>query len=265
MDNQDDGNPSDDGAPLTVDASADEPKKLRGKRHSVVSGDEFSDVCAMVSQGLSANAACKELGISHRSFWNYLSVAPEEDLLVYSRAIRTRSLSFADKIDDVVNHVQRMAQGVHTGQVEPSAAQAIFNAGKLAVDAYRWTAARLMPQLYGETQNVNMSVSSHTQHLQALKDLTERGRQKLIARGVEPEIEVKAIPVHSESIPSTHPTVIDPTVEPALPYKHHADDDPAKLPPQVLKQRFVGELKKNSKVLDQLVVERTRKIKQKGE
>ena len=232
----------------------EKPKK--GNKVAIITQPEFADVCAMVSQGLSANAACKELGIPHRAFWNYLSVTTEDDLLVYSRAIRTRSLSFADRIDDVVQHVQKTAHGVHTGNVDPAAAQAIFNAGKLAVDAYRWTAARLMPQLYGETQNVNMSVSTHTQHMQALKDMAERGRQKLIARGVEPEIEVKAIPVMHESIPSTKPTTVDPKVEPAMPYQHPRDDDPAKLPPMVIKQRFVGEVIHDNAELNRAVAER---------
>jgi hypothetical protein len=242
--------------PVTGEPVNQKAKSAKSKKVKVITEDEFRDICAMVSQGLSANAACKELGLDNRAFWNYLSTTHEDDLLVYSRAIRTRSLSFADRIDDVVQHVQAMAQGVHTGNVEPSAAQAVFNAGRLAVDAYRWTAARLMPQLYGETQNVNMSVSTHTQHMQALKDMAERGRQKLIARGVEPEIEVKAIPVMHEGIPSTKPTTVDPKVEPAMPYQHPRDDDPAKLPPMVIKQRFVGEVIHDNAELNRAVAER---------
>ena len=243
--------------PVTGEPVNQKAKSVKSKKVKVITEDEFRDICAMVSQGLSANAACKELGLDNRAFWNYLSTTHEDDLLVYSRAIRTRSLSFADRIDDVVQHVQAMAQGVHTGNVEPSAAQAVFNAGRLAVDAYRWTAARLMPQLYGETQNVNMSVSTHTQHMQALKDMAERGRQKLIARGVESEIEVKAIPVMHESIPSTKPTTVDPKVEPAMLYQHPRDDDPAKLPPMVIKQRFVGEVIEDGEKLNRAVAERS--------
>ena len=251
---------SNEPGPSTQGQQPEKPKK--GNKVAIITQPEFADVCAMVSQGLSANAACKELGIPHRAFWNYLSVTTEDDLLVYSRAIRTRSLSFADRIDDVVQHVQKTAHGVHTGNVDPAAAQAIFNAGKLAVDAYRWTAARLMPQLYGETQNVNMSVSTHTQHMQALKDMAERGRQKLIARGIEPEIEVKAIPVMHDSIPSTRPTTLDPTIEPVLAYKHPKDDDPATLPPRVIKQRFVGKALATDKELKVAVEERSKQMKE---
>ena len=112
------------------------------------------------------------------------------------------------------------------------------------------------------SSDLNMSVSTHTQHMQALKDMAERGRQKLIARGIEPEIEVKAIPVMHDSIPSTRPTTLDPTIEPVLAYKHPKDDDPATLPPRVIKQRFVGKALATDKELKVAVEERSKQMKE---
>jgi hypothetical protein len=214
--------------------------------------ETFQTICIMISQGLSANVACDEMGLSSRGFWAYMATASEDELLVYSKSIRTRSLSFADRIDDVVRHVTKMAEGVHTGEVEPSTAAAIFQAGKLAIEAYKWTASRLMPNVYGETQHVNMAVSSHGQHLQALKDLTERGRQKLIARGVEPQIEDKSgsektiefVPARTsenDGVKVTGSGGLDTDVPPVLPYKHPRDDDPPAMPGTFIRERFIGE------------------------
>lgn len=213
--------------------------------------ETFQAICIMISQGLSANVACDEMGLSSRGFWAYMATATEDELLVYSKSIRTRSLSFADRIDDVVRHVTKMAEGVHTGEVEPSTAAAIFQAGKLAIEAYKWTASRLMPNVYGETQHVNMAVSSHGQHLQALKDLTERGRQKLIARGIDPQIEdgggrektIEFIPAptsENDGVKVTGGGGIDTDVPPVLPYKHPRDDDPPAMPGMFIRERFIG-------------------------
>lgn len=213
--------------------------------------ETFQAICIMISQGLSANVACDEMGLSSRGFWAYMATATEDELLVYSKSIRTRSLSFADRIDDVVRHVTKMAEGVHTGEVEPSTAAAIFQAGKLAIEAYKWTASRLMPNVYGETQHVNMAVSSHGQHLQALKDLTERGRQKLIARGIDPQIEdgggrektIEFIPAptsKNDGVKVTGGGGIDTDVPPVLPYKHPRDDDPPAMPGMFIRERFIG-------------------------
>lgn len=233
-----------------------------------IDAEMFQTICIMISQGLSANSACAEAGISPRGFWGYMATATEDELLVYSRSIRTRSLSFADRIDDVVRHVTKMAEGVHTGEVEPSTAGAIFQAGRLAIEAYKWTASRLMPNVYGETQHVNMAVSSHGQHLQALKDLAERGRQKLVARGVDvAPIEGHALPV-VEYIPASENDGVKVTgaggiatdVPPALPYKHPRDTDPPPMPGVFIRERFVGGNANSSKTD---VAERIAKHKQK--
>ena len=63
---------SNEPGPSTQEKQPEKPKK--GNKVAIITQPEFADVCAMVSQGLSANAACKELGIPHRAFWNYLSV-----------------------------------------------------------------------------------------------------------------------------------------------------------------------------------------------
>lgn len=92
-------------------------------------------------------------------------IAENEDFRqAYARACANRSLVYADTIGDI-------AKGVMAGKIPP-------DAGRVAIDSYKWIAARLMPKYYGEKQLLEASVThTHTLHLGALKQLAEEAKQ----------------------------------------------------------------------------------------
>lgn len=95
----------------------------------------------------------------------------------YTRACANRSLVYADTIGDI-------AKGVLAGRIDP-------NAARVAIDSYKWLAARLQSGTYGERSEVNVN-HNHTLHLDALRQLAEEAK-------------------------ANRPTVIDVTAEKVLP------------------------------------------------
>lgn len=141
----------------------------------------FAELCRLMARGASMSEAANEVGTPKESVWEYISQATDGEMHLYARAIANRALVYADRIDDVVQHVAQTAEAVGTGAADSETAHAVFNAGKLAVDAYKWVSSRLVPKLYGDVQQVNVSVSSHEMHLKALQGFADRGRKKLTA------------------------------------------------------------------------------------
>lgn len=81
----------------------------------------------------------------------------------YTRAIQARAMAHADRVLDVTEAVIR-------GEIPPDAA-------RVALDGMKWTAARLLPRVYGDRTQVDATVThTHTLHLEALKELSERAK-----------------------------------------------------------------------------------------
>lgn len=98
----------------------------------------------------------------HRTIWRWMN-SDESFCERYARAIQSRALAHADAIDDLAHRVE-------TGQLPP-------DAGRVAIDAKKWVASRLLPKVYGDRQQVEATVThTHQLHLEALKQLAEQGR-----------------------------------------------------------------------------------------
>lgn len=95
----------------------------------------------------------------------------------YLRACANRSLVYADTIGDI-------AHATIAGRVDP-------NAARVAINAYQWIAARLVPTTYGERQEV--TVNHQHLHLHALQQLSaaaKAGQAAILQR----ETELQALP-----------------------------------------------------------------------
>ena len=149
----------------------------------------------MVSQGMSIKSIAALEGMPDaKSIWTWLN-RDEEFLLIYTRAIQARSLIHAERIDE-------LAEMAVNGELPPDAA-------RVAIDAKKWTASRLLPKIYGDRTQVDATVThTHTLHLEALKELSERAKAarpgiiegqavEIVQEPAELETEVK---IGSESV-----------------------------------------------------------------
>jgi hypothetical protein len=99
----------------------------------------------------------------------------------YTRACANRSLVYADTIGDI-------AKGVLAGKIAPDAA-------RVAIDSYKWLAARLQSGLYGDKAEVNVN-HSHTLHLDALRQLAQEARDSRVITLQSQEV----LPIESNKI-----------------------------------------------------------------
>ena len=119
------------------------------------------EILAQMVEGKSLTVICKQKGMPSVGTV-YRWMAEDEALSEgYARATQARARSYAERMEDVVNQALN-------GEIRSDAA-------RVAVDAYKFITTRLMPQLYGERQTVDVNVQhTHSLHHEALKRLTER-------------------------------------------------------------------------------------------
>ena len=114
-----------------------------------------------MAEGKSLTAICKQREMPHvGTVYRWLS-EDEGFSEGYARATQARARSYAERMEDVVNQALN-------GEIRSDAA-------RVAVDAYKFITTRLMPQLYGDRQQIDVNVQhTHALHLDALKRLTDR-------------------------------------------------------------------------------------------
>lgn len=140
----------------------------------------IKEICLLVAQGKSILSIGKMEGMPEdRSIWTWLN-DDEEFLRDYTRAIQARAIIHAERIDELAEMATR-------GEIPADVA-------RVAIDAKKWTASRLLPKLYGDRTQVEATVNhTHTLHLEALKELADR------AKSLPPRvIDAQAIEIISE-------------------------------------------------------------------
>jgi hypothetical protein len=93
----------------------------------------------MIINGRSLRAACREMGLDAASTVKYLMADPHLDQQ-YAYACEIRGNGYGEKVADV-------AQDVLDGKVMP-------DVGRVAMDGFKWTAARMASKRWGDKLNV---------------------------------------------------------------------------------------------------------------
>ena len=153
----------------------------------------IKEICTLVAEGRSIKSiAAQEDMPDTKSIWTWLN-RDEEFLLLYTRAIQARAMAHAERIDDLAEQAVR-------GEIPADVA-------RVAIDAKKWTASRLLPKLYGDRTQVDATVThTHTLHLEALKELASRvsGTKTGYIEGQATEI-VDVPTFHGESAGASDP------------------------------------------------------------
>lgn len=106
-----------------------------GKRRPAA--EDIPDVILRVSEGLSLRKACEELGLHAPSTHTFIDDDPtfREQ---YARAREIRGEVFGEQVLTV-------AAAVVAKKIKP-------DAGRVAIDAYKWAAGRMAPKAWGDKQ-----------------------------------------------------------------------------------------------------------------
>lgn len=132
-------------------------------RPTVKTPELIAEICERVAQGRSVASVSRDEDMPcHLTIWRWMN-SDEEFCSRYARAIQARAMAHADGIDDLVDRAVR-------GEIPADVA-------RVAIDAKKWTASRLLPKVYGDRTQIEATVNhTHTLHLEALKELADRAR-----------------------------------------------------------------------------------------
>jgi len=139
----------------------------------------IDEIIVGVASGLSLANVCRDNPRTPELSTVYRWMQASEDFRdAYLRACANRSLVYADTIGDI-------AKATLSGKVDP-------NAARVAIGAYQWLAMKLVPTVFGERQEVQ--VTHQHLHLHALRQLSEAAKvgQAAIAQR---ELELQAIEI----------------------------------------------------------------------
>lgn len=174
--------------------------KVRGKakigRPSIRSPEMAQEFCSRIASGRSVASVCRDDDMpSDFTVWKWL-YEDEAFASLYTRAIQARAMAHADTIDD-------LSERVVSGELPPDAA-------RVAIDAKKWVASRLLPRVYGDKQTVEATVThTHTLHLEALKELATRRSGTNIGYNETQRIENASNPTFSGERHGRDPVTID--------------------------------------------------------
>lgn len=111
------------------------------KGRSKISDATMQDVMDRVASGESLKGVCRDKGICHMSVYRR-TVNDERWREEYLSARAAQADAHADEIMDCARKVMRGELGAAEGRV--------------AIDAYKWTASKLKPQSYGDRMEYNI-------------------------------------------------------------------------------------------------------------
>ncbi len=120
----------------------------------------FEEICHRIAGGRSLESVCKDEGMpASRTVWVWIK--DDDDFQsMYVDARERRGQYFGEKIADV-------ARDTLDGKIDP-------NAARVALDGFKWAAARMSPKVYGDRIHQDIKVDSDAEsHLDAVRKLSE--------------------------------------------------------------------------------------------
>lgn len=156
----------------------------------------LNEILRRVGQGDSVLSICRDDGMPNdRTVWGWMH-DDEQFARDYTRALTQRSLVHADRIDDVVKRAL-------AGEIPSDVA-------RVAIDAAKWTASRLLPKIYGERQEVSVDVKhTHVMHLEALRELSDAAKRRREGQVIDitaiPTVDLEVLELPAPSIAPAAP------------------------------------------------------------
>lgn len=104
--------------------------------------NEFNELMIDVAEGMSIVKACKDRGISTRSFYDLIETN-EELKQTYTRAREDRGDTCLDKIEDYQKKLEK-------GEIDAATARVL-------IDTEKWKAGKFNQRMYGDKANIEHS------------------------------------------------------------------------------------------------------------
>lgn len=147
-----------------TDTAKPDREWLKRGRKTTYSTEKAASLCRYISLGYSLKKACGHDGMpSLTQVFEWKAKYPEFAAM-YAKAQEERGMTFGDKIGD-------LCEQVLAGEVDPAAA-------RVAIDGYKFTAARLASRTWGDKQEVSVTHGISQQAAEVLQALSQRARDR---------------------------------------------------------------------------------------
>lgn len=136
---------------------------IKTGRPEVYTDEIATEFCERIALGRSLRSVCDDPDMPSSTTVN--KWARENGIFAsrYAQAREDRGMNYGDKIGDMVDKVL-------SGEYPPDVA-------RVAIDALKWTAARLAPKVYGDKQSVEINVDMGKTAAAVLMDLSSKATQ----------------------------------------------------------------------------------------
>tara|TARA_R110000803_G_scaffold210568_1_gene282713 strand:+ start:20955 stop:21413 length:459 start_codon:yes stop_codon:yes gene_type:complete len=119
--------------------------------------EKFEEIIELIEDGMSLRKACIKLGMSTRTFYNWIE-QDEVKQQQYARAIICRADSIFEEILDIADDSSGDKKFTEKGEVIDSE---YVQRSKLRVDARKWAVSKMNPKKYGDrvlNENLNKNI-----------------------------------------------------------------------------------------------------------
>jgi len=129
-----------------------------------ITEEVWSEFLERVTSGRSGQSVCKDKDMpAWGTAWN--KIYNDKDFeRKYMNALSSRGMIYADQLDEINRRVLN-------GEIDPQAA-------RLVADNYKWTAARLLPKVYGDKQQVDVTHEAGGSYLDLLQQVNQAAQLK---------------------------------------------------------------------------------------
>ena len=137
-------------------------------------------ICDKVIEGYSLERICRDPAMpSVVAVWHWYKNDPEF-ARQYDEARQARGDRYGERVADVV-------EAVKLGEID-------YNTARIAIDAYKWAAARMAPKHYGDRVEATVNVvSTNEQHLTAVRELADLRRKQQAIEDNTVDVEAVAV------------------------------------------------------------------------
>jgi hypothetical protein len=124
---------------------------------SAVSDVTFQNILSLIETStLSIRSVCKQIGVSHQGFYNYLKQNGESAREQYARSKNIQLENIADEMVDISdngsNDFMTIVKGNESYEVEN---KEVVNRSRLRIDTRKWILSKLNPKKYGDKIEVD--------------------------------------------------------------------------------------------------------------
>lgn len=110
--------------------------------------DKFNSLIELIEQGFALSKACKKVGVSNSTVYEYLN-ENKEAANKYARACECRADLKFESIEEDYN--SNPILDPETGRIDP----AWVSLQRLKIDAKKWELSKLMPKKYGDKLDID--------------------------------------------------------------------------------------------------------------